>query len=65
MDEANAQELDEPTSTRPAWGNWDEPVLSPLLVCEAEALLMEAGLKPPDPTGRPTRQGSGPARGGG
>jgi serine/threonine protein kinase/Flp pilus assembly protein TadD len=64
MDEANAQELDELTGTRPAWGNWDEPVLGALLVREAEALLREAGLKPPHATGRPARQGSGPPRGG-
>jgi tetratricopeptide (TPR) repeat protein len=65
MDEANAQELDELTGTRPAWGSWDEPVLCPLLVREAEALLREAGQKPPDRVGRPTRKGGGSPPGGG
>jgi serine/threonine protein kinase/Tfp pilus assembly protein PilF len=65
MDKANQQELDELTGTQPAWGGWEEPFLSLLLVREAEALLREAGLKPPEPTARPARQGSGPARGGG
>jgi hypothetical protein len=65
MDEANQQKLDDLTSTRPAWGEWDDAVVYPLLIREAEALLRKAGLKPPDPTGRPARQHSGPPRGGG
>jgi tetratricopeptide (TPR) repeat protein len=41
MDEAKRQELDDLTGTRPAWGNWYEPVIYPLLVREAEALLQK------------------------
>ena len=52
MDEANRQELDDLTGTRPAWGNWYEPVIYPLLVREAEALLRKAGQTAPDATGR-------------
>ena len=52
MEEANRQELDDLTGTRPAWGGWNEPIVSPLLVREAEALLREAGQMPPDATGR-------------
>ena len=52
MEEANQQELDELTGTRPAWGDRHERVVYPLLVHEAEALLREAGQKPPDATGR-------------
>jgi tetratricopeptide (TPR) repeat protein len=39
IDEANREELDDPTGTRPAWGNWHEPVVYPLLLQEAEVLL--------------------------
>ena len=39
IDEANREELDDPTDTRPAWGNWHETVVYPLLLREAEALL--------------------------
>jgi serine/threonine protein kinase/Flp pilus assembly protein TadD len=39
IDEANRQELDDPTSTRPAWGGWHEAVVYPLLLGEAKALL--------------------------
>jgi hypothetical protein len=52
MEEANRQELDDLTGTRPAWGGWNEPIVAPLLVREAEALLRDAGQKPPDATGR-------------
>lgn len=52
VEEANRQELDDLTGTRPAWGDWHEPVVHPLLVREAEALLREAGQKPPGATGR-------------
>ncbi len=51
-EEANRQELNDLTGTRPAWGDWHEPVVYPLLVREAEALLREAGQKPPDATRR-------------
>jgi tetratricopeptide (TPR) repeat protein len=43
IEAADKQELDDLTGTRPAWGDWDEPVVYPLLVREAEALLSEAG----------------------
>jgi hypothetical protein len=39
IDEANHHEGDDPTGERPAWGNWQEPVVYPLLVREAEELL--------------------------
>jgi tetratricopeptide (TPR) repeat protein len=39
MDEANQQKLDELTGTRPAWGEWDDAVVYPLLIREAEELL--------------------------
>jgi hypothetical protein len=52
VEEANRQELDDLTGTRPAWGDWHEPVVYPLLVREAEALLREAERKPPDATRR-------------
>ena len=52
MEEANQQELDELTGTRPAWGDWHERVVYPLLVREAEALLRKAGQTASDATGR-------------
>jgi Flp pilus assembly protein TadD len=39
IDEANREELDDPTSTRPGWGSWHERVVYPLLLREAQALL--------------------------
>jgi len=42
MDKANQQELDDLTGTQPAWGDWYEPVLFPMLVREVEALLGQA-----------------------
>jgi serine/threonine protein kinase/Flp pilus assembly protein TadD len=39
IDEANREKLDDPTSTRPAWGGWYQAVVYPLLLREAEALL--------------------------
>ena len=39
IDEANRVQLDDPTSMGPTWGNWHEPVVYPLLLREAEALL--------------------------
>ncbi len=39
IDEANSEELDDPTSLRPGWGSWDERVTYPLLLREAEALV--------------------------
>jgi serine/threonine protein kinase/tetratricopeptide (TPR) repeat protein len=51
-EEANQQDLDDVTGTRRAWGGWDEPVVYPLLVREAEALLREAEQKPLDATRR-------------
>jgi hypothetical protein len=39
MDEANRQGLDELAGTRPAWGEWNDAVLYPLLIREAGELL--------------------------
>ena len=39
IDEANRVKLDDPTTLGPTWGDWDEPVVYPLLLREAEALL--------------------------
>jgi len=39
IDEANRVQLDDPTTLGPTWGHWDEPVVYPLLLREAEALL--------------------------
>jgi hypothetical protein len=39
IDQANREELDDPTSLRPGWGSWHETVVYPLLLREAEALL--------------------------
>ena len=39
IDEANREELDDPTCTGPSWGTWHERVVYPLLLREAEALL--------------------------
>jgi tetratricopeptide (TPR) repeat protein len=46
MAEANRQEFGELTGTRPAWGGWPEPVVSALLVREAETLLQRAEHQP-------------------
>jgi hypothetical protein len=47
IETANQQELDDLTGTRPAWGDWDETVVYPLLVREVEARLNAAEQKPP------------------
>jgi uncharacterized protein (TIGR03067 family) len=39
IDQANHHEGDDQSATRPSWGDWHEPVLSRLLLREAEALL--------------------------
>jgi tetratricopeptide (TPR) repeat protein len=39
IDEANRAELDDLTRTQPNWGEWHEPVVSQLLLREAEELL--------------------------
>jgi tetratricopeptide (TPR) repeat protein len=39
IDEANRQEEDDPSHTRPAWGDWHERAVSALLLREAEGLL--------------------------
>jgi eukaryotic-like serine/threonine-protein kinase len=41
IDEANRHEGDDLSGTGAAWGNWHEPVVYPLLLREAEALLGE------------------------
>jgi eukaryotic-like serine/threonine-protein kinase len=38
---ANQHEGDDPSATQPVWGGWNEPVVYPLLVREAEALLKQ------------------------
>jgi tetratricopeptide (TPR) repeat protein len=52
MAEADRQEDADPTGTRPAWGIWQERVVYPLLVREAEALVREAEQGRPTPTGQ-------------
>jgi serine/threonine protein kinase/Flp pilus assembly protein TadD len=42
IDEANRQELDDLGGTRPAWGDWHEPIVVPLLRRETEALVNES-----------------------
>ena len=39
IDAANAQALDDPTGTRPAWGDWPERAEHPLLLREAQMLV--------------------------
>ena len=39
IDEANRQQEDDPSGTRPIWGGWNELVAYPLLLREAEELL--------------------------
>jgi eukaryotic-like serine/threonine-protein kinase len=39
IDEANRVQLDDPTTLGPTWGHWDESVVYPLLLREAEELL--------------------------
>jgi tetratricopeptide (TPR) repeat protein len=41
IDAANRQTERNSRSTEPAWGNWHEPIVDPLLLQEAEELLME------------------------
>jgi hypothetical protein len=43
IDAAKGQDEDDLGGTRPAWGSWDEPAVSPLLLREAEALVREMG----------------------
>jgi tetratricopeptide (TPR) repeat protein len=45
IDEANRHEGNDLSATRPAWGDWHEPVVSQLLLREAEALLGEKDKK--------------------
>src|SRR5262249_8658125 len=49
IDQANRHDGDDPSATRPSWGDWHEPVLSQLLLREAEALLTNGpvAFKPP------------------
>ncbi len=42
IDEANRDDMDELSSTRPVWGNWHEPVVYPLLLREAKSLVHRA-----------------------
>jgi eukaryotic-like serine/threonine-protein kinase len=52
IDAANHSTEDDPTGTLPAWGGWDQPVVYPLLVREAENLMKnESGTKEADPIG--------------
>jgi serine/threonine protein kinase/Flp pilus assembly protein TadD len=43
IDEANRQEMDDLSGTRPAWGDWHEPIVYSLLLHEAQALVHGAG----------------------
>ncbi|HJT76436.1 MAG TPA: protein kinase [Gemmataceae bacterium] len=45
IDEANRVQLDDPTTLGPTWCGWDERVVYPLLLREAEALLGAEGKK--------------------
>jgi tetratricopeptide (TPR) repeat protein len=46
IDAANRRTEDDPTGTLPAWRGWDEPVVYPLLLREAEKLLKnDSGIK--------------------
>ena len=42
MGEADRQKLDDVGGTRPAWGDWHDPLIVPLLRRETEALVKEA-----------------------
>jgi serine/threonine protein kinase/predicted Zn-dependent protease len=50
MEEAKRQELDDLTGTRPAWSDWHEPLIYPLLVREAEELLRRTAAKAARPS---------------
>src|SRR5207302_11117363 len=39
IDDANGEKLDDPTGTRPAWGDWPERAEYPLLLREAQTRL--------------------------
>lgn len=39
IEEANRAEVEDLTGARPTWGDWHEPVIYPLLLREAEALI--------------------------
>jgi len=45
IDAAKHYAEDDPTGTLPVWEGWDQPVVYPLLLREAENLLSEAGIK--------------------
>jgi tetratricopeptide (TPR) repeat protein len=42
IDEANREEVDDLSGTRPAWRAWHEPVVDELLLREAESLVQRA-----------------------
>jgi serine/threonine protein kinase/Tfp pilus assembly protein PilF len=52
IDEANRQEEDDLSGTRPAWGDWHERAMFPLLLREAEELI-RAGAATPTPSQAP------------
>jgi hypothetical protein len=39
IEEANREEMDDVTGVRPAWGDWHEKVVYPILLREAKALI--------------------------
>jgi serine/threonine protein kinase/Flp pilus assembly protein TadD len=41
INEANRQQLSDPASTRPSWGDWPEPISVPFLRQEVESLLSD------------------------
>jgi len=53
IDAAKGEDEDDLGGTRPAWGSWDEPAVSPLLLREAEALVREMGARAGNRCGAP------------
>ena len=50
FEEAKNQEGDDPSGTRPAWSDWYEPVVYPLLLREADAVINQgANAGQPEP----------------
>jgi serine/threonine protein kinase/Flp pilus assembly protein TadD len=52
IDRANQEELDDLTATRPAWGDWHEPVMYGILLREGKALVQGSSQDRPDQVGR-------------
>jgi tetratricopeptide (TPR) repeat protein len=56
IEEASSQQQDDLSDTRPAWGDWHERVVYPLLHHEAEALLSQDSPTKSDPADHPVVQ---------